>query len=249
MVLQIEQFTATSEPEAHPFVQVNVPPNYKMVGGGAFDNYTEPGNMLTASYPISSTSWFAAGKDHEISSPATITAYLLAIFDPLDEWDVVISSSTSDPAPHPQAVVSVTAGYTLTCGGAFVNYQGAGNILTASFPNSDTSWYAQSKDHDVSDPATITAYAIGIKHKVISLVNHIEQSATGSVAPHPTAQVCLNDSSYTLSGGGAIDNWSGAGNLLTATYPQGSCWIANGKDHIDPSPASITVYAIGIRGV
>ena len=138
-------------------------------------------------------------------------------------------------------------GYTLTGGGAFVDYTGAGNLLTASFPSSDTSWEVRSKDHDVSDPSTITAFAIGMKHRVgdTSLERKV-WNVTGPVGAHPTAQACI-DPEWILSGGGAFDNWTGAGNLLTASFPKGLCWVAAGKDHLHSSPANITAFAIGIR--
>jgi hypothetical protein len=247
MALNVQLFTATSGLAPHPSVTLSIPNQFKIIGGGALDHWSGAGNLLTASYPKDIHTWYAAGKDHEIASPATITAFAIAIDDPHNEWDVIIKSETSDPAPHPQAEANLPKGYVLTGGGAFVDWHGAGNLLTASFPNSASSWEARSKDHDISDPAKITAYAIGLKPRSASVhLKHIIKNATGSVQPHPTAQVCL-DPGWILSGGGALDNWNGAGNLLTASYPQGVCWLAAGKDHKDPSPASITAYVIGIR--
>jgi hypothetical protein len=247
MALNVQLFTATSGLTAHPSVDVHIPNTFKIIGGGAFDHWSGAGNLLTASYPKDLHTWFAAGKDHEDSSPATITAFAIAIADPNNEWDVIIESETSNPEAHPQAEANLPRGYTLTGGGAFVDWHGAGNLLTASFPNSNSSWEVRSKDHDISDPSRITAYAIGLKPRSASVHLHtIIRNATGPVQPHPTAQVCL-DPGWILSGGGALDNWNGAGNLLTASYPQGGCWLAAGKDHKDPSPSSITVYAIGIR--
>jgi vibriolysin len=247
MALQIQTFTRTSGVTAHPFIEVPVPQGFKILGGGAFDHWTGAGSLLTASYPLNANTWFAAGKDHEISSPAAITAYAIALHDPNDEWDVHIKSEPSNPAPHPQAIAVLPAGYVLTGGGAFVNWHGAGNLLTASFPTSDTSWEVRSKDHDISDPSQITAYAIGIrpKHNGKKLHHEIRREK-GAVAAHPTAHVQL-DSGWSLSGGGALDDWHGAGNLLTASFPQGESWVAFGKDHKESSPAAITAYAIGLR--
>jgi hypothetical protein len=247
MTLPIQIFTATGGVTAHPSVQVGVPAGFKIVGGGAFDHWTGAGSLLTASYPLNQNTWFAAGKDHEISAPASISAYAIALHDPNNLWDVMIKHETSDPAAHPQAVAILPDDYVLTGGGAFVNWAGAGNLLTASFPNSDKSWEARSKDHDISDPAQITAYAIGIKPKPgTKKVSHIIKNATGPIAAHPSAQVCL-DPGWTLSGGGAFDNWNGAGNLLTASFPNGMCWFASGKDHMISSPAAITAYVIGLK--
>src|SRR5262249_17358764 len=159
----------------------------------------------TACYPRGLRTWLAAGKDHEIASPASVTAYALAIHDPGDEWDVIIRSETSDPAPHPLATVTLPTGYALSGGGALVDWHGAGNLLTASFPSSELSWEVRSKDHDVSDPSRITAFAIGVKPKSSNV--HLERivvDATGPVAAHPGAIASLSVG-WTLSGGGAID--------------------------------------------
>jgi len=160
---------------------------------------------------------------------------------------VHIQPQPSSAAPHPHATAVLPAGFLLTGGGAFVNWHGAGNLLTASFPASNTSWEVRSKDHDISDPAQITAYAIGIRPRHNGKKLHHEiKKAKGAVAAHPSAQVQL-DPGWSLSGGGAFDDWRGAGNLLTASFPQGESWLAFGKDHKESSPAAITVYAIGLQ--
>jgi hypothetical protein len=243
----VQLFVATSGIAQHPSVDVAVPNGFKIVGGGALDHWSGMGNLLTASYPKNLQTWSAAGKDHEQASPASITAYALAFADPNNEWDVIIKQETSNPAQHPQAIATLPDGYVLTGGGAFVDYQGYGNLLTATFPTSDSAWEARSKDHDVPDPASITAYAIGLRHRsgAVRLMHQIK-SATSAPAQHPTTSVCL-DPGFILSGGGALDNWTGDGNLLTGSFPQQGCWFASGKDHVHPSPASITAYAIGIR--
>jgi vibriolysin len=247
MALTIQLFTQTSASAQHPTTTLTVPSGYKILGGGAFDHYSEPGNLLTASYPLSPTQWFVAGKDHESASPATITAYAFGLLDPNNEWDVVVDSNTSLKLPHPEAIARLRAGYVMTGGGAFVNYSGAGNLLTASYPDSESSWRARSKDHDTPDPSQITAYVIGIKHnQLLHRAQHSITNATGASASHPTAQVQVA-AGYTLCGGGAIDNYTGDGNLLTASYPNGSLWMAAGKDHEHPDPSSITAYAIGIQ--
>ncbi|MBV8370353.1 MAG: hypothetical protein JO036_15710 [Candidatus Eremiobacteraeota bacterium] len=250
MSIKTKLFQAISAEAAHPQVTVDVPAGFKIIGGGALDNWgSGVGNMLTAAYPQGPNAWFVAGKDHEQSSPATIIGFAIAIHDPNDEWDVTIQSESGGPDPHPSATATLPDGYHLTGGGASVNWTGAGNLLTASFPSGDLTWEARSKDHDVPDPAVITAYAIGIRHRGghVNLKRTV-QPVTGDNDQHPTATACLS-SEWTLSGGGALDNWNGDGNLLTASFPQGKCWSVAGKDHIHPSPATVTAFAIGIRQI
>lgn len=250
MPLTVKMFVAKSGPAQHPSVELTLPQEFKIVGGGALDDYhyPEPGNMLTACYPRDIHTWVVAGKDHEEASPAPITAYALALYDPNDEWDVVIQQQTSGPAAHPRASATLPPGYVLTGGGACVIYHGCGNMLTASFPASATAWEARAKDHDLPDPSPITAFAIGIKPKssTVTVVNTIAK-VTSQLAAHPGATATLG-SDFVLSGGGALDNWSGDGNLLTASMPEGvAAWFASGKDHLHSSPATIAAYAIGIR--
>src|SRR5262249_34324578 len=114
-------FFNSSGTASHPSVFVNVPRGFKIIGGGAFIDRVEPSNFLTASYPFDRETWFAAGKDHEVDSPASITAFAAAIHDPDDVWDVQIFSGTSAALSHPKAIVSLPDGtdYVLTGGGAF----------------------------------------------------------------------------------------------------------------------------------
>jgi hypothetical protein len=251
MPIQVQLFASTGFARQHPQSQVYVPPPYKIVGGGAIVHWSGSGNLLTASYPVFPNWWIAAAKDHLSPSPASITAYALAIYDPADEWDVRIATAAGGPANHPRATAALPSGYVLTGGGALVHWTGAGNLLTASFPSTASSWEARAKDHGVSSPAWITAYAIGIRHRSgVARVAGTIRSVNSAPAPHPATVACL-DAGWILTGGGALDHWTGAGNLLTASYPlTGSpCWRASGKDHIYSSPALLTGYAVGIREV
>ena len=63
----------------------------------------------------------------------------------------------------------------------------------------------------------------------------------------PTATIQLGKSD--LVGGGAQTNWTGNGNLLTATHPGPlgqNRWVAAGKDHWYLDPTTITAYAIAL---
>lgn len=249
--LKVERFCNTGEQANHPTAEVEVPAAYKIVGGGAIINWTGAGSLLTASYPESLQKWVAAGKDHGVASPSSITVCALALFDPDDVWDVRIFDATSDSASHPFAQVSVPADYTMVGGGARVNWTGDGNLLTESFPNSLGSWEARSKDHLYPSPATITVSAIGIKAKNGNRYPRFPETKLfcrdSSTDQHISIGITV-DAGYVLLSGGAIDHWSGAGNMLTASYPDSeSSWAAAGKDHIQASPAYLTVCAIGFK--
>jgi hypothetical protein len=253
MALNIQFRQRTSTRAAHPTIDVPFPPGFKILGGGASVEVIEPGNLLTACFPVNPTTWRASAKDHELSSPASVTGFAYALFDPENDYQVFVQQEISDPAAHPGAIATLPSGFVLTGGGASVQFFGAGSLLTATFPNTATSWEARAKDHDISDPSRITAFAIGIRPNKPNIppVFHSIPRLIGEVRAHPTARVCL-DPQFTLCGGGAFDQWQGDGNLLTGSFPTTTdpgnrCWDARGKDHIHPSPAAIEVFAIGVR--
>ncbi len=153
--------------------------------------------------------------------------------------------NTSGSSNRPSVNVIVPEGYKIIGGGARVNYSGAGCLITESYPNGN-SWITKAKDHLVGNSASITAYAIAIYDPNNQWDVRVFQN-TGSSANYPEATVKV-DEGYILTGGGAKDNWSGTGNLLTASYPVTSdTWKAKGKDHGSADRTNITVYAIGIK--
>lgn len=156
-----------------------------------------------------------------------------------------IFENTSIYSSRPSIKVTVPDGYKIIGGGAKVNYSGAGCFITESYPNGN-SWIAKAKDHLVSNSASISAYAIAIYDPNNLWDVRVFQS-TGSTANYPEAIVRVEEG-YVMTGGGAKNNWSGAGNLLTASYPiTNDTWKAKGKDHGNADRTNITVYAIGIK--
>ncbi len=155
--------------------------------------------------------------------------------------------SFSNVEAHPTMSVFSPFQYKVLSGGANVNWSGSGNLLTSMYPQSSSNWIASSKDHKVSSPASLEAYAIvaSLAGREISNSDYVLVSQTSSYAAHPTAVASL-PSGYTLVGGGARVNWSGAGNLLHASYPNGNSWVASSKDHVISSPATVTSYAVGL---
>jgi hypothetical protein len=165
----------------------------------------------------------------------------IAVFE---RYSDVASSHNTDFA------VTVPADYVVIGGGAEGKESPQGNLLTASYPNSGlTAWLASSKDHKNADPVRLRAWAIGLKvsgltaAQVRSYVN--VTTATSALAAHPDVTATL-PAGYALVGGGIKVNWSGMGNLATASAPSGaSGWRVRSKDQIDSSPATATAYAIG----
>ncbi|MGH8083920.1 MAG: hypothetical protein ACREPV_01410 [Lysobacter sp.] len=251
--LQTKIFTATGTRAVHPRVEVNVGEGYEIIGGGARVDWTGPGNLLTASYPETSQKWVATAKDHSATGHATVTAWAIAIHDPNDIWEVVHRTDTGETAAHPKSRVTLPTGYALTGGGARVNWSGAGNLLTASYPVDSMTWEARSKDHSGASSANITTYVIGIRPRSCLPIwtGTSISSDEGGVAPHPAASISL-PRGLLLTGGGARVNWRGSGNLLTASYPivgsdGNAIWAAKAKEHSHSSPASVTVYVIGLQ--
>lgn len=127
-----------------------------------------------------------------------------------------------------------------------------GNLITASYPNSDLSaWLVSTKDHSYPDPVAIKAWAIGLKiagltrQQLISMM--AVNVASSSYDAHPDISSGLPEG-YVLVGGGIKVNWSGNGNIATASYPETAfTWRAKSKDHSISSPASTQVYAIGLK--
>jgi hypothetical protein len=181
-------------------------------------------------------------------------------------FDQDVLEIESGSAAHPEvSVFSDNIEATLTGGGAIVNWEagGVGNLLTASRPisrdgQSYMGWEARAKDHMVSAPATITAYAILIEPPPslagqVRIKQRVTVNQSDRPVAHPRASSRL-DNDFTLTAGGGIDNWDGVGNLLTALFPLREpdsifCngWEVRGKDHEKSDLSTVTSYSIGIK--
>ncbi len=247
-----------------PTGAVILPAGAKLLSGGAKANWTVSGSLLTQSQPSGPgpNAWAAGAKDHLVADPASLTVYAVALSDSRDTWDVMVWQQTSAVAPNPVASIGVAAGYVMTGGGCVVNWKqdrgSAGNLLTASYPISNTAWECRSKDHGAANPSSITAYVIGIRPKLAGVPLPLMQitSARSIVEAHPSA-LAPALAGFTLSGGGAravTAQPDGAGQLLTASFPEvaagsaiASGWRAASKDHAYASPGAVEVFAINVR--
>lgn len=247
-VVRVRVFHATSPISHHPDVSVIVPAPYKMISGGARANWQTAGALLTACFPESANTWRAKSKDHDVPEETTLDVFAIGLHDPNNLYEVVIAQATSDPAPHPTVTATVPEGYVICGGGANAHYTGNGSLLTSSLPVDNQTWFAASKDHKVSDQATITAYAVGLRRRNGSPVNIRIDEETSAPAPHPSISISV-EPGFTMLGGGGQDLYTGAGNLLTAMFPSGqddnpSTWTVSGKDHEISDPASVKAVLI-----
>lgn len=169
------------------------------------------------------------------------------------EFAPQILSVVSNVANHPDARVTVPDGYKLLCGGALDHWKGAGNMLTASFPETENTWRASGKDHGgtgyVPDPSSITAFALAVydPEDIWEVKNFVSRPSPQANWPEQEVSV---ESAYLLVGGGAWTEWSGAGSMLFASHPvpEGrATWHARAKDHLKGDPARITAYAVGLK--
>ncbi|WP_420577334.1 hypothetical protein [Ekhidna sp.] len=190
-------------------------------------------------------------------SPSQIEAPIagVPVFDQSGDIEIKVfmSTTTSYRSSHDSHSVNVGSGYVLIGGGAYTIGVSEGAYITESRPSTNKrTWYASSKDHGGRpDPHKLTVYAIGIKLRGLTR----DQTASyvkinvgnySSFQAHPDSYVDM-PTGYHLIGGGAEVDWSGSGNLLTASYPDGNRWRVASKDHLVSSPARIRAFAIGIK--
>ncbi|MBX6313129.1 MAG: hypothetical protein IRY99_09485 [Isosphaeraceae bacterium] len=81
-IIQVTMTQQDSTPAAHPVATAVVPPGFALTGAGARVNWQGAGNLLWKIRPLipaENQGVQAASKDHITSSPATVSAYSLAI--------------------------------------------------------------------------------------------------------------------------------------------------------------------------
>ncbi|MGA4843906.1 hypothetical protein [Streptomyces sp. G45] len=160
---------ADSGTAPHPEAEAGIPSSteYALVGGGFRVNWHGDGNLGTATFPSTGSSWKSRSKDHLVSDPASIRSFAISLRRNLPVGRVLntIARSDSGQVAHPSAVATLPPGYALTGGGAEVRYRGDGVLLWRLEPSvsASPSFSASAKDHGVSDTATLTAYALGIR--------------------------------------------------------------------------------------
>jgi hypothetical protein len=264
---------STSGVAPHPFASVGDGYPNKILGGGALVNYTGAGNLLVNSYPfaaLETTStgwWYVNSKDHGVSDPSSITAFAAVLIDPQNQYVTREFFQQGAVAAHPTATVTLPPGWVMTGGGCLVNNPDTapGNLLTGSYPVQQqykggrlgpwNQWVCASKDHDYPNPASLTAFVVGVapvNPSVSPMPTMCVTQATSAVGPSPRVQVPAKCGPGLITGGGAIAqpiDPNAAGLLLTAMFPnynQGpaTVWEARATEHLHPSPGTVTGFAI-----
>ena len=226
-------------------------------GGTASEN---PGALLTASHPNDDLSgWVVSSKDHEVVDAHRLVTYVIGMkIDGMTKAQlrdaIFVSVADSGTAPHPESEAGIPNGDFVMVGGGFkVNSDpNRGNLATASFPSTETSWKARSKDHDISDPSNLRVFAICLRRNLpVGRIAVSIQRANSGQAEHPAA-IANVANGFALTGGGAEVQIppDGPGNLLWKLQPSTNnnpTFAAASKDHVDPGAATLTAYAIGIQ--
>jgi hypothetical protein len=251
---------AGSDQQHFTDLAVDVPDDMIAIGGGAEAVEFPAGALLTASYPNGDLSaWLASSKDHLVAQPHKLIGYAIGLRIAGMSRDellrsIRISVQDSGLGQHPEASATMPSEFRLVSGGFKIDWSGTptgGNLATASFPQNTYSWMSRSKDHNVVSPANLRVWAIGMRRTLpVGRLRRFFEDEESSTSQHPHATADLPDG-YALTGVGARVNWQGAGNLLWKLMPTTQTSnqevSAASKDHVEPSPGTITAYAIGIR--
>lgn len=123
------------------------------------------------------------------------------------EIESKVFSRTSLVEQHPTMGVFLDPEYTLTGGGAWIDYEEPGNLLVQSHPIQSrdgkwSGWMAHGKDVWVSSKASITTYAIGIKVTKDGVLVPIEQTVFISDTPKVELPNTPDHDGWVAVGGG-----------------------------------------------
>ena len=251
----------------HPVTTCSVDPGFVLVGGGAeVEGSASGGGLLTHSFPANKATWVAASKDHVVAFSHRLRAYAVGMaLSGMDSTTlsnlVTINSGTSGASHAPSIEVAAPDFNILLSGGATANYQGAGQLLTDSHPASDNAnaWVAASKDHQVSDVSTVTAYVISVPVCLNnqwpngSCLNVTSPSNSTFVSTGYGLATVNTPAGWAPLGVGGRARWSGAGRLLTDLFPTNSVGgpgaTAYSKDHDIVEGNTTDVWAMSVQGV
>jgi hypothetical protein len=162
---------------ARPEATMEVPPGYKLIGGGAQVTWQGEGILLTDSYP-DSFQWVARGKDHiKGDGSGKAIAYAIGVTtDAIPGFGVL---DVTMPTPRVEwsgggyltASTETPTGWVLSSVGGAVQYDRDGRMLHQLIPfldnptNTRPGAMVGSKDHRYWDSGLTTAYALSVKRR------------------------------------------------------------------------------------
>jgi hypothetical protein len=244
---------AATNPQQHfTNFPIEVDSDMVVIGGGGRGDETI-GALLTASFPCDDwTAWLVSLKDHDDPNPHYLVGFALGMkIEGMSRNELLnnieVFQEEVDPSPHPEVTASIPEDFILLGGGFNVLWRGEGNLATASFPTASGAWTVRSKDHELADPSSLRAYAIGIRRQLpVGIIKQIVECTSSSLVAHPRSTAVLPNG-FVITGGGAEVHWKGTGNLLWHLEPHVGGFTAASKDHRISDPSSITTYTLGIQ--
>ena len=157
-----------------------------MVGGGAHDQWTRSGNLLTGSFPAGRNQWQAEGRNHRRPGPATVTSYIIGLRHRRTGAmpRCSIKQATSTKTNHPAVEVSADRDHVIVGGGGFITQgpRGQGNFLTETYVKRGMNTFrVAGKDHIWGDQQRAVAYVIQCEKNV-----RIGEGSPPSSGPSPS---------------------------------------------------------------
>lgn len=229
--IRTEIFTATSDVASWPEATVTVPEGYKLLSGGARNNWNGRGSFVIGSYPEvtashpAARSWAARGKDHlgkehygryydtVFPDETTITVFAIALYDPDDIWDVKHLYTQLDGYQNEYSwahELDISGhpganGGPMVGGGTRLIVDSVGQLLSESYPTNAATWRSHAEAHFWADnaPPKVGTYATVLKSKVEKIeVTAIITSKLSSPAKQPKTD-CKVARDCVMTGGGA----------------------------------------------
>lgn len=265
--VEIALWEATTGPNAHPSVSVDVDNDYACIGGGAYIDHASWGSygaLLTESRPKTGnfTGWRASSKDHIYTNIHKLTVYAIGLklngvsVSDLKTYYLAMTDATSGTGHNPSVTTSSSAfptGWKVVGGGAEAIWTGTGQLLTASMPSGTKQWTAISKDHYYTDLGQVRAYAIALQEEDIPGFGDLDIEYKGGSSSYTSsgsddANVTVS-SDYVIGCAGGEATWSGYGRMLWRMYFNSGVTqvLVESKDHIVTSSGYTRAYLTQIR--
>jgi hypothetical protein len=241
----------------HPLVDVTIPSDYLLVGGGAVVTPEQgtPGALLTASYPDANLrTWHAASKDHILSYYHTLVGYAIGLKldgvprDILRQY-VNLDSASNGPLNITGVSFGPNNGSVVIGGGAKVTWTNPGNLLFACYSSHLVGILAASKDHIEVSPAILTGYYISIQPVIPNFGTLDFQALTNTTTVN---------SGYGVTSINIPDGWvltcpfgnctyRGVGRMLSGIKPGTKQITIISKDHAQADGGDTEAYAAVFR--